>query len=102
MCILLLQNISVHQIKKKKLVNFTSEAWNLTLYAGNWEVIFGFLLPCLGLHSSWRTTRDLALPEEGHHEGLFGSGAPPTHQTYPACGQRAVCVGVGRWGWEDT
>lgn len=69
--------------------------WSLTLYAGNWEVIFGFLLPRMGLNSSWRATRDLVLPEEGHHERLFGAGPPPTHQTYPACGQRAVWGGVG-------
>lgn len=69
--------------------------WSLTLYAGNWEVIFGFLPARMGFNSPWRSTRDLVFPEEGHHEGLFRTRAPSTHQTYPACGQWAVWGGVG-------
>lgn len=39
--------------------------------AGDREVVFGFLLARMWLDGSWWPTRDLTLPEEGHHEGLF-------------------------------
>lgn len=63
------------------------------MYAGDREVVFGLLLARVGLNSSRRATRDLVLPEEGHHEGLFGARTPPAHQPDPACGQRAVWGG---------
>jgi len=58
--------------------------------AGDGEVVFGFLLAGVRFDSSGRPTRDLALPEEGHHEGLFGARPPATHQPDPACRQGAV------------
>lgn len=54
------------------------------------EVVFGFLLAGVWLDSAGRPTGDLALPEEGHHEGLLGAGAPATHQPDPACRQGAI------------
>ena len=71
-------------------------AWDLTVNAGNWEVVFGFLPAGVGLDGSGGPARDLALPEEGHHEGLLGAGAPAAHQADPARGQGAVC-GRTRW-----
>ena len=58
--------------------------------AGDREVVFGFLLAGVRLDSAGGPTRDLALPEEGHHERLFGARASATHQPDPACRQGAV------------
>lgn len=58
--------------------------------AGDREVGFGFLLAGVWPDGSRRPTRDLTLPEEGHHEGLFGAGALAAHQADPACRQGAV------------
>lgn len=58
--------------------------------AGDWEVVFGFLLAGMWLDSPWRPTGNLTLPEESHHEGLFGARAPASHQPDPACRQGAV------------
>ena len=68
--------------------------WELTVDAGDWEVVFGFLPAGMRLDGSRRPTGDLALPEEGHHEGLLGARPPPAHQPDPACRQGAV------WGRE--
>lgn len=66
------------------------QVWALTVDAGDWEVVFGFLPAGMRLDGSRRPTRDLALPEEGHHEGLLGARPPPAHQPDPACRQGAV------------
>lgn len=57
---------------------------------GDGQVVFGFLPPGIGPDGARRPTRDLALPEEGHHEGLLGARASAAHQTDPAGRQRAI------------
>lgn len=64
--------------------------------AGDWEVVFGFLLAGMRLNGSRRPAWDLILPEEGHHEGLFGARAPASHQPDPACRQGAVWERIQR------
>lgn len=64
--------------------------WTLTFDVGDREVVFGFLLAGVRLGGSRGPTGDLVLPEEGHHEGLLGARAPPTHQADPGCRQGAV------------
>lgn len=53
------------------------------MYTGQGQVIFGLPLAGVGFQGAWGATGGLAGPEEGHHEGLFGAGAPSTHQAYP-------------------
>jgi len=55
-----------------------------TVYTGDGQVVFVLLLAGVGLEGAGWAAGDLAGPEEGHHEGLFGARAPPAHQADPA------------------